>query len=243
MEKLQYDSKEYKLYSPDSLKYLTDRLTPIIIQKIQEYKKLFNIKEFRQLQINYFDELNKFQDFVKNLYDEEITLPEYCRATYDMGMINAYIEPNIQVDSFLYNDRLYMASHELFHIMYSEIVLKNDLSKRVVWYDEGMAQLFSGETDYLEDKESFKGFYLKVKEEIKEIPNLNNINHDENTFCIKELYNGYNLSYLAVKYLKEVLDEEEFKELLYDVEKVKQYGNILNDVFQYYDNKIVEKKR
>lgn len=54
MEKLQYECMEYKLYSPDSLKYITDNMHDILISKIKEYKELFDIDNIEQLQINYF---------------------------------------------------------------------------------------------------------------------------------------------------------------------------------------------
>ncbi len=54
-------------------------------------------------------------------------------------MVNAYIEHDAQLN------RLYTASHELFHILYMKYTLKNDYSKRIVWYVEGMTQFMSGE--------------------------------------------------------------------------------------------------
>ena len=42
-------------------------------------------------------------------------------------------------------------------------ILKNDYTKRIVWYDEGMAQLMSGEKDEHVNKERFKRFYLRVQ--------------------------------------------------------------------------------
>ena len=37
-------------------------------------------------------------------------------------MINTFIKPNLFVDSYLYNKALYLANHELFHIMYQELI-------------------------------------------------------------------------------------------------------------------------
>jgi hypothetical protein len=53
-------------------------------------------------------------------------------------MINAFIEPEIQLK------RIYTASHELAHILYMKYILNDDYDKRIVWYDEGMAQYVSG---------------------------------------------------------------------------------------------------
>lgn len=50
--------------------------------------------------------------------------------------------------------------------MYMELVLKNNYSKRIIWFDEGMAQLFSGEFDSLNDENNFKDFYLNVRKKL-----------------------------------------------------------------------------
>lgn len=243
MEKLQYDSSEYKLYAPDTLKIITDNMQDILLQKITEYKELFLIKDYRQIQINYFDDINKFREFVIEVAPiNKETLPKYARGTYDGGMINAYIEPNIEFGTHKYKDNLYMASHELFHIMYLELILDNNINNRITWYDEGMAQLLSGEKDDLLKTETFKDYYLKVKENTKIIPNLNEISHGED-FCNSN-YNGYDLSYLAVRYLKETLSKQEFKELLKNQKSILICGNcVLDDMFNYYDIKFKNKTK
>ena len=111
-----------------------------------------------------------------------------------------------------------MANHELFHIMYLEIILKNDISKRIIWYDEGMAQFMSLEKDYLQDKKQFQEFYFKVKKETKEFSKLNAITHGT-SFC-NELYNGYDLSYLCIRYLKDTLNDNDFKALIHNFAKI-----------------------
>lgn len=238
MEKLQFECKQYKLYSPDSLKYITDNMHQVLISKIDEYQTFFDIEDFYQVQINYFDDLENFRNFIYSLRGEKTSLPEYAQGTYDRGMINAFIEKNIIVGSPLHKKKIYMASHELFHIMYMKFILKNDYSKRIIWYDEGMAQFMSGENEELLNNDTFSKFYIKVKNSTKIIPNLNEISHGVN-FC-NENYNGYNLSYLCVRYLNEILNGEEFKKLMKNFKRIENYGeNILRDMFEYYDNKII----
>ncbi len=91
MEKLQYECEQYKLYAPDSLKYITDYMPEILIPKIEEYKELFGIKNANQVQINYFDRLENFRNFVYELRGERESLPEYSRGVGDEGMISAFI--------------------------------------------------------------------------------------------------------------------------------------------------------
>ena len=220
----------------DSLEKLSNATVKLLQNKIVEYKKLFNIEFDEQIIVNYFDDLEEFREFIYKIRGERVSLPKYAKGTYDNGMVNAYIEPNTQLK------RLYTASHELFHILYMKYILKNDYSNRIVWYDEGMAQFISGEKDKYADEEKFKRFYLKVKENTKIIPNLNNLKHG-NSFCNDE-YNGYDLSYLSVRYLNEILNSEDFKKLMSDFSTIKEYGNnLIYRMFDYYDLKFECNKR
>ena len=236
LEKFQCECDEYKLYSPDSLKYITDNMDSILKDKIMQYKELFKLDNLEPIQINYFDDINKFRNYIYSIRGEKESLPEYAQGTYDNYMVNAYINPNIIIDSPLYKHKLYMANHEIFHILYLKYILKEDYNKRIVWYDEGMTQFFSGENDMLFEEEKFQKFYLKVKDETKVIPNLNEIEHG--TSFYNEDYNGYNLSYLCIRYLNEILTDEEFQSLMSNFDKIKEYGNtIIQDMFNYYDKK------
>lgn len=138
--------------------------------KIPEYEELFCIKIKDKIKVNYFDDLQEFRNFIHNIRNDN-SLPEYATATYDNGMINAYIEKDNQ------NRRVFTSSHELFHILFKKYVLEINNFDRIVWYDEGMAQYMSGEKDKIKDEESFKQFYLKVKKETKIIPELGNLIH------------------------------------------------------------------
>lgn len=197
--------------------------------KIPEYEELFCIKIKDKIKVNYFDDLQEFRNFIHNIRNDN-SLPEYATATYDNGMINAYIEKDDQ------NRRVFTSSHELFHILFKKYVLEINNFDRIVWYDEGMAQYMSGEKDKIKDEESFKQFYLKVKKETKIIPELGNLIHGKMFF--NENYNVYNLSYIAIRYLKEILNPNDFKNLMYNPEKIKEYGKrIVIKSFNYFDKK------
>ena len=214
----------------DSLQELAESTIKLLQTKIVEYKELFNIQFDEQIVVNYFDDLVKFREFIYEIRGERESLPEYAKGTYDGGMVNAYIEPDAQLR------RLYTASHELFHILYMKYILKNDYSKRIVWYDEGMAQFMSGEKNSIIDEDAFKKFFLRVKEDTKEIPNLNDLKHGK-LFC-NDKYNGYDLSYLSIKYLNDILNPEEFIKLMSDFSNIKRYGNdIVSKMFTYFDMK------
>ena len=236
MEKEQFNNENFILYSPDSLKYITDNMFSILNDAIAFYKKLFDIDSFRKIQINYFDSLEKFREYIYSLRKERKSLPEYATGTFDKGMINAFIKPNLLVGSPLYNKSLYLANHELFHIMYQELIWERKKLKRIVWFDEGMAQLFSGENNYLLNDDNFIKWFKYLIDTTKVIPNLNDLKHGSS--FVNEEYNGYKLSLLAVKYLYDNLDFEDFKMLLYDTKRVEEYGlNVLNEAICFYKDK------
>ena len=122
------------IYYSDSLQKLADATINLLKNKIKRYKIFFGIDLYEKIIVNYFDNIGDFRKFIYNIRGENDSLPKYAEGTYDEGMINAYIEPNNQLE------RVYTASHELFHIFYLKYILNNDYSKRIVWYDEGMAQ-------------------------------------------------------------------------------------------------------
>ena len=203
-------------------------------KKIIEYSIFFGVNIEEKINVNYFDTIEEFRKFIYEIRSERDSLPEYAKGTYDNGMVNACVNPKFQLK------RLYTASHELFHILYMKYILNNDYSKRIVWYDEGMAQFMSGEKGSLNDDSVFKNFYMKVKEATKVIPQMNTLEHG-NSF-VNEDYNGYDLSYLSIKYISEVLSTEQFKDLMSDFEKISQLGNnIINNMFSYYDEKLENK--
>ena len=66
---------------------------------------------------------------------------------------------------------------------------------------------------------------------------MNSLEHG-NSF-VNENYNGYDLSYLSIKYLSEVLSAEQFKNLMSDFSKISQFGDgIIQKMFSYYDEKL-----
>ena len=217
-----------KINYSESLQSLAKETSLLMENKILEYQSFFNIKLEEKVVINYFDDIDEFRNFIYEIRGEKESLPDYAEGTYDGGMVNAYIAPNKQLK------RLHMANHELFHILYMKYILKNDYSKRIVWYDEGMAQFMSGENDHLEDINEFHRFYCKVRKQTTTIPILNDLEHGDS--FVNSDYNGYDLSYLVIRYLFDTLSHNEFNKLMYDFNKIKEISNsLIIEMFNYYD--------
>ena len=241
MEKLQFENEQFKIYSPDSLKYITDGVQDILVESIEFYKTLFDIDTFRKFQINYFDNNEKFRNYIYDLRREKNSLPKYAIATFDKGMINAYIKSDIDINSKYYHKTLFMASHELFHIMYKELIWQKEKKNRIVWFDEGMAQLFCGENNINLSEENFENWFNNVLNNTIEIPNLNELKHGQSFENAK--YSGYRLSLLSVKYLYENLGQEEFKKLMHDNNRIIEYGKtVVQDSIDYYQNHLKQSK-
>ena len=208
----------FEINISESLEYISTHIINILFCKMEEYKKIYNVNNFRNLTINIFDDKEKFRNFIYEIRKSN-TLPEYATWTFDKGMINLYIDiSKLKDNNNYYNHAIHTPAHELFHIMYKEIILKNDYKKRIIWFDEGMAQFMSGELDLLNDDKKFYEFYIKTRETTKEIPLLNEIDHGKS--FVNDKYNGYKLSYLSIKYLNEILDKKEFVSLIHDFDKI-----------------------
>lgn len=57
MEKLQLKNEKYILYLPVTLKYITVPMKDILLENIDKYQRLFKVKNYRQIQINFFDNI------------------------------------------------------------------------------------------------------------------------------------------------------------------------------------------
>lgn len=236
LENLQFENDKIILYSPDSLNYITGEMINKTLEKISEIYNFFGLNNFRKLQINLFDDLEKFRNFVYDIKINNNPIPEYARGTYDRGMVNAFIQTNIKTNSLLYKEKVCHPSHELVHIIYKELILKDNYKKRVVWLDEGLAQYLSGQKEDLQNINNLKKYYLETINNTKIFPNLNTFNHYQN--FITEDYNGYNLSYLCVKYLFETQNIEKIQEIVFNPDKSIEIGNtILTETLEYYKNK------
>ena len=93
--------------------------------------------------------------------------------------------------------------HELVHYLYKYYVYGKD-NERITWVDEGLAQFFSGQKDDLRDYKTYN-LFLEENLECCDNVDLNKLNHNDRSFGNK---NGYNLSYIAIRYLYETYNHE-----------------------------------
>ena len=230
-------NSDFILNSTEKLSVLNDAIAEIIPEKLRFYKKLFKINDFRKIKINLFDNLDDFRVFIYDLRGEKDSLPSYAIGTFDKGMINLYINSEkIDISHIVYK-----ISHELFHIMYQELVWEKENKERITWFDEGMAKLFSGESEFHQNDGKFDEFLVNFKEKNKEFPDLNTLSHGSNFET--NTYSGYMQSFLAVKYLYDTLGDDDFCILMHDTEQIKSLAkDIIPNALNYYKTLIKQGK-
>ena len=235
-----YKTEQFEIEYDENLNLQLVDLVKKLNESIVDLFKLFDIKKFRKIKIVIFNDNDKFRNYIYHLRGENKSLPEYAKGVFDGGNIYFCIDLYKNIDNKKLSQKII---HELFHIIYKELIWDKKYKKRIVWFDEGMAQYFSGEyNDVLYSEEKFELWFSKLLEDTKEIPILNNKTHQ--TSFVTENYNGYKLSVLAIKYLYDTLGLDELKKLLHDEKKIIKYGKtIVIDSINYYKEKLNIKNR
>ena len=221
------ENENFRIFAVDNLDdFATDCLATITEQK-QKILDFFGLDHFRKVEVNLFDNQETFLNFIKKLRWSGAKIPEYCRGTYDNNMVNLSITTPIENPKKLMNAIL----HEFIHIIYN---LQTD--RRIVWLDEGLAMNLSGEKDDLLDDTLFRNFF-EEKKISKNLPeNINTLVHG--TQFMNNPYDGYSLSYVAVRYLLETKPKPKIEEITKNSEKALELGMvILPEAVDYYKEK------
>lgn len=202
-------------------------------RKITNIYRTFGINDLRKIQVNLFSDRQEFRNYIIELRNgDEEALPKWAGGTYDKGMINNYIEEQINSDIQLYHNRKCTISHELVHIIYQETVFGDNFDNRVIWLDEGLAVNLSGEFDRLKDESQFIEFMQQQILSVKNLPNLNDLNWSNMRTAE---YDGYDLSYFAVKYMMETFPLDKLQAIIHNPKLAVEMGdNILDQAIKYY---------
>lgn len=240
-----YNGDDFKLISTDKLNGFNGEFINYTKQKLGEYKNLFEVDKLDKLEFIIFDSLEEYQeDYRKRLGIEP---PSYSRGNFNANTVRMVIDqPTIPGTEYFYRARA-TGAHEAFHIYYRNLFYKKP-NDRIVWFDEGMAQYFSGQRSHMDDK-SFVKYYSTFRKDYKTVTNLNERIQgnmqvpDDRIFSRKGVINGYPLSYLAIRYLVETEGIEYLKTVMKDKNKILELGNnIQSQLLTYYDRKISEKE-
>lgn len=150
-------------------------------------------------------------------------------AQFKIGAIFFRVE-SVPKEEYRYTVQLRNVVHEYIHLLYNEYVAM----ERITWLDEGIALNLSHEKNMLHDEKRFNDFMRNVCLMKKYVDNMGKLSHEGENF-VTENYNGYDLSYICVKYLLEVYTKEQFNKLIRDRKEINKIENtILDDAIKFF---------
>lgn len=223
------ENDDFVIYYTQSLKIFAEKTFCELNSNKKRILDFFDISEFRKTTVILLDDLEYFRKYVLSLRGEQGFLPSYARGVFDKGMIIEYIDPVIVEDKLKLESLSKNGVHEFTHIVCKEKIY----TKRITWLDEGLANNLDNINAPLNDDNNFKWFILNKILTIKKLPELNDLEHRKNFKT--DIYNGYDLVYLSVRYLIETMDRDEFQKLIrnYDM-SIKIGETVLQDAINYY---------
>lgn len=230
MKTIIVENESFSLECYEDIKNIAIDILKELQLRRNELLDFLKIKECRKIYIKLFGNKNEFIKHISKFYKNKNDIPHYCCANIINGIINIYFDKNIKSTEYSYKLNIRNAVHEFVHILYNEYITNN----RAIWLDEGLAMNLSKEREYLKKQDRFNDFYIKLKKEISKV-NLKNLKHGEN--FANDNYNGYDISYLIVRYMLEAISNEEINTIIRDNNKVIDLEeHIIYDAINYFDN-------
>lgn len=226
------ENDDFKLiYDVEMERFAIDLFMEINSEK-KQILDFFKLENIRKVEILLFNSKEKFIDSISCYYSNIESIPVYCKANVCDGKIHILFDEKIESNEYRYTLKLRNVIHEYIHIIYNEYISPN---YRILWLDEGIAINVSKERAYLKNKERFTDFLMDIR------PTLNKIRITEfehGSKFVNDEYNGYDISYLLVRYLIENFSNDEINILIRDNDQVhKLEENIMNDVISYFYGK------
>lgn len=224
------ENDDFAIYGNEDLQPVKVEILTYLSEQKLVLLDFFDLKSYKKISINLFNNHDTYIEFTRQFEEPA----PYSIGNFIHDMINYFYDINKIA-------RLKKALiHELVHCLYQSIW--ENKYDRVLWLDEGLALYLSGEKNLLEkDKDKFKAWYLdKIIRRDKEIPKMAFLKEHGSTYGTfvdyeSNKYDGYNLSYLMVRYLIE--NNYDIISLLKDYQKIKSLEtHILQDCIKYYND-------
>ena len=219
-----YDDSNFVINYQDNLEKLVTNFVSYYKKNINALFNKFHLKNIKKMEIRLFSDKSLLGDIPYKLGD-------FAGFFNDKG-VNCYININgNKSESYI----IKAIMHEIVHHIY-RFYIESDTSNRIIWFDEGLAMNFSLQNDKYNDDDNFKEFLVNKIFSIKSIPCINDLNHGGS--FVNDNYNGYDLSYLVVRYLIETDSQRDFYFIMKDKDLIKSIGNnVLESAMKYYKNK------
>ena len=215
---LSIKAKNLTVYCSKSLQEFSKEFVDYYSKSIDGIKNNLGVNDDIKLVVFLTDNI-KYANFVYGYSD-------FSGFFNDNGAF-AYVNLNGKQDKCL---MIRKVIHELVHHIYLYYVY-GEKNERITWADEGIAQLFSGQNEKLNDANLYNDFLSQNLSCVKNF-NLNQLNHDDKSFLND---NGYNLSYIAVRYLYETNSLDKFINIISNHDILIEIGSsVLKDACSYY---------
>lgn len=225
-----------RLYGETKLEPYVDDLMNRFLQKASYLCNLFLIPgagDLSKVDIYLFSDEEKGSNFIKS-QEKTFTLEPYKNAAYNKDTIVILCEYDKLHDKPFHYANVF--AHIFFHLLFHSMK-KN--AHGTLWFEEGLAQLLSGERNRLKDEELYKNSLLKkVFDDQWKIPMIENLfehGYENGKFDSRE-YNGYTIAYMLVRFLH---DQELLGQFFnrirwgeFDIESINK--DIINRVYNYY---------
>lgn len=239
-----FETDDFIIYTDENMDDYPKMVLDTLTEKKKDIITFFNLNKIDKVRIDIYNKKD-------NMYNHR---KDIGLLTYNIGLNSGFFGTNYVCS---YSDLSKVSKdkaianivHEFIHSVYQDYVREKD--KRIVWLDEGLAQNLSGQlSDIEKDEELFKKWYLKeIINPDKEIPSVKYL-HNHGTkygeFVDKETnkYNGYDISYLMVRYMLETYDKDKLQYLLRDYASVLEVEeSILSETINYFNEKINVNKK
>lgn len=229
----------YQLYASSYFDKIIPELSAYLDKGIISVMNFFDLEHISKLKIYLYDDAEEYQKLFKTLYP--LNGIAGCFGYED---VKIYADLN-KIDKH----RLFTCIlHELTHVIYRNYIQEKGINNRIVWFDEGLASFLSGEKNTLLDNYKLKEFIeTRINSEGKEIPKISYLHkhgasYGEFADTKTNKYNGYDWSYLMIRYLIETLSKEELNELMRSKQNILDIEDtITNDTYNYFTKKVKTK--
>lgn len=226
----------YQVYASNYFDKVMPELSVYLDKGIIEVCKFFELEHINKLKIYLYDNAAEYQRLFKAPYP-----PNGIAGCFGYENVKVYADLN-KIDKY----KLFTCIlHELTHVIYRNYIQEEGINNRIVWFDEGLACLLSGEKNTLLDNDRLKEFIEnKISGENKEIPKISYLHKHSASYgefvdTKTKKYNGYDWSYLMIRYLIETLSKKEFNKLMRSKQSILDIeGTITNDTYNYFTKKV-----
>lgn len=220
----EYNDNDFVINYQDDLEKLVTNFVSYYKKNINALFNKFHLKNIKKMEIRLFSDKSLLGDIPYKLGD--------FAGFFNNNGVNCYININGKKSE---DDIIKAIMHEIVHHIY-RFYIEEEFDSRIIWFDEGLAMNFSLQNDKYNDTDIFKEFLNNKIFSIKNIPCINDLNHGGS--FVNDNYNGYDLSYLVVRYLIETNSQRDFYFIMKDKDLIKSIGNnVLESAMKYYKNK------